>query len=85
MQLSLTRNRPVAHETSRTGRQVTGKDHQILEVEGRLCLAIPRMEMGPTSMVGLVVIHPDRDPVEAAYLRHPAIVRFLLSQNKTWM
>jgi hypothetical protein len=83
MQLSLPRSRPVADETSRSGRQVTSEDRQILEVESRLCLAVSSMEMGAPSMVGLVVVHPDRDPIEAAYLRHLEIVRLTLSQNKT--
>src|SRR3954451_4804661 len=78
-----TQSRPLDHETSRTGRQVTGDDCQILEVESSLCLAVTSMEVGMTAMVGLVVIHPDRDPIETAYLRHPRIVRFQLSQNKT--
>lgn len=83
MQLSLTRSGPVAHKTPHPGWQVTSEDRQIFEVEGRLCLAITSMEMGATFMVSLVVIHPDRDPIEAAYLRHPGSVRLPLSQNKT--
>jgi hypothetical protein len=62
---------------------VTGDDCQILKIDRGLCLAITSMEVWTASMVGLVVIHPDRDPVEAAYLRHSGIVGFQLSQNKT--
>src|ERR1700761_2102346 len=83
VQLCLTRSSPCAHETPGPGWQVTGEDRQVLEVEGRLCLPVPGMEMGATFVVILVVVHPDRDPVEAAYLRHSGSVRFLLSQNKT--
>lgn len=82
-QLRFTLSRPLGHEASRAGWQATCENRKILEIEDRLCLAISSMEMGTTSMLVLVVIHPDRDPVEAAYLRHPWIVRLLLSQNKT--
>lgn len=82
IELGLTRSRPLADETPRTEWQATGEDRQILKVKHRLRLAITSMEVR-AFMVGLVVIHPDRDPIKAAYLRHPGIVRFPLSQNKT--
>jgi hypothetical protein len=45
--------------------------------------SIAGMEMRATQVEDLVVIHPDRDPVEIADPWHAASLRLALSRNKT--
>jgi len=83
-QFRLTDNGPLDHEPLRSRRQLTGNDCEVFDVDGGLGLAVASMEMGASPVMDLVVIHPDRDPVEAAYLRHPETIDFRPSQNKTY-
>jgi hypothetical protein len=84
MKLGLVPSRPHGNEPSCTRWQLSGDDFEALDIDGSLGLAVAGVEMG-AAVMGLVVIHPDRDPVKAAYLRHPGIVKFQVSQNKTWL
>lgn len=78
------RGGPLRYKPLHSRRKVPGDDAQALDVYGSLYPAVAGMEMRSTAVVDLVVIHPDRDPVEAAYSRHPAILELPLLQNKAW-
>jgi hypothetical protein len=82
-QLGVVRSGPPDDKTPRTRWQLTGDDGQALNVDGGLCLAIAGMKMRTTPMVDLVVVHPDRDPVEATDSRHLAILNLPPLRNKT--
>lgn len=74
---------PLNYEASRSRWQLAGDDCQALDVDGGLCVPITGMKVRPPSMVILVVVHPDRDPIEAADSRHPARLGPPPLRNKT--
>ncbi len=69
---------PLNHETPRSWRQPAGNDCGALDTHGGLSLSIASMKMRSATMVDLVVVHPDRDSVEAAYSGHPATLGLLV-------
>lgn len=74
-QLGPMRRCPLGDEASGSWRKRTGDDRQALDVDGGLRLPISGMEMGMSAMVALVVVHPDRDSVEAADSWHSGDAR----------
>jgi hypothetical protein len=75
-QLGLMHSRPFDHQPPRMWRQFAGDHGEALDVDGGLSLAVAGVEMWPATMVYLVVIYPDRDPVEAAYAWHLPSISF---------
>src|SRR5947209_6939577 len=61
---------PFGHEPQRTRRQSPGDDGHRLDVDRGLVLRVARVKVRTSEMVDLVVIEPNRDPVEGADPRH---------------
>jgi hypothetical protein len=72
-QLALMGTRPLDHESSSSGRKLAGDDLEALNVHRGLVVAIGGMEVRPTEMVGLVVIHPDHDPDASSHAEALAV------------
>ena len=66
--------RPFNDEPEGARREPAGDDCLVLDVDGGLVVSGAGMEVRPTKVVGLIVIHPDHDPIERADPRHPLIV-----------
>jgi len=73
-QVLLVRTRPLEDEPERPRRNPARDHHEALDVDRRLVVSVTRMKMCSPVVVDLVVVHPDHDPVEGTYSRHPAIV-----------
>jgi hypothetical protein len=69
-QLGPMSERPFSDKPQRSGRELSRDHGHALNIDRCLVAAIPGMEVRPTEMMTLVVIHPDRDPVERADPRH---------------
>jgi hypothetical protein len=82
-QLVLMGGSPFGYEAPRPGRQFACDDRKALDVNGSLCLTAPSVEVRPAPVVNLIVVHPDRDSVEAADSRHRAMLGRSGSRNKT--
>jgi len=80
--LRSTKFSPLDHQTTRPHRKLACDQLKGLDVDRRLVLAISGMEVGPSQMPILVVIHPDRDAVEAADSRHRTTLDSKGAQNK---
>jgi hypothetical protein len=65
-QLRLMLARPFDDEPEGARRNRTRDDREVFDVDRGLVVAVPSVEMRPTQMVILVVIHPDHDAVESA-------------------
>ena len=65
---------PLDDEPSGASWQPPGDDGQVFDVARGLVIAIACVEVRPTQVVGLIVVHPDHDSVEGADPRHPLIV-----------
>src|SRR5205809_563341 len=74
---------PLGDKPARSPRHTAGKNLKALDVDRRLVLAISGVEVGPSQVPILVVIHPDRDSVEAADSGHQATLDGEAARNKT--
>lgn len=81
--LGLASDGPLDHQAFGPGRQVAGDDDWTVDGYGSLGLAITGMEMRAPQVMVLVLVHPDRDPVEAADSWHRASLQLVASRNKT--
>lgn len=64
---------PLNDETMRPRRQLASNQSKALDVNRSLEFAVASMEMRPTEMVNLVVVHPNADSIEGADARHGCI------------
>src|ERR1022692_1770624 len=69
-QLGLMRPRPLDYEPPAARRQPAGDDRHALDVDRGLVLSVGGVEVRASSVVCLVEIHPDHQPVEGANSRH---------------
>jgi hypothetical protein len=72
-QLALMHTRPLNDETMRPRRQLAHDQSKTLDIKRSLVFAIASMEMWPTEMVSLVVVHPNADSIEGTDARHDCI------------
>src|SRR5690349_4509709 len=79
--LSPMHRRPLGDKTARSPRHPTGQNLEAFDVDRRLVLPVAGVEVGSPQVSILVVIHPDRDAVEAAYSWHDRSLRQEKSQN----
>ena len=67
--------RPLDDKPLPSRRQPTSEDRQVLDIDGRLVLAIASVEMRTPAVVRLVVVHPNHYPLEGADPWHRTYVR----------